>query len=161
MSADRSIQTLYKMHNFQDQFFDNGAIAGIVIETDNTLSQLAKDRTILNWMTKYSVKNGAKRPMILDSGLKLKSIGDTNFKDMDFDVSIKTHGIKVLTALGVPQVLIDGGNNANISPNLRLFYLETVIPIVRRFTSSVEHFFGYDIDVVTSNVSAYSQILRK
>lgn len=161
MSADRSIQTLYKMQNFQDQFFDNGAIAGIVIETDNTLSQLAKDRTILNWMTKYSVKNGAKRPMILDSGLKLKSIGDTNFKDMDFDVSIKTHGIKVLTALGVPQVLIDGGNNANISPNLRLFYLETVIPIVRRFTSSVEHFFGYDIDVVTSNVSALQPDIKE
>jgi len=161
MSADRSIQTLYKMQNFQDQFFDNGAIAGIVIETDNTLSQLAKERTILNWMTKYSVKNGAKRPMILDSGLKLKSIGDTNFKDMDFDVSIKTHSTKVLTALGVPQVLLDGGNNANISPNLRLFYLETVVPIVRRFTSAVEHYFGYDIDVVTSNVSALQPDIKE
>ncbi len=161
MSADRSINTLYRMQNFQDQFFDNGAIAGIVIETDNTLSQVAKDRTIMNWMTKYSVKNGAKRPMILDSGLKLKSIGDTNFKDMDFDVSIKTHGIKVLTALGVPQVLLDGGNNANISPNLRLFYLETVIPIVRRFTSSVEHFFGYDIDVITANVSALQPDIKE
>jgi HK97 family phage portal protein len=160
-SATRSINTLYKMHQFQDQFFDNGAIAGIVIETDNTLSQLAKDRTIMNWMTKYSVKNGAKRPMILDSGLKLKSIGDSNFKDMDFDVSIKTHNMKVLMALGVPQVLIDGGNNANISPNLRLFYLETVIPIVKRFTSAIEYFFGYDIDVVTSNVSALQPDIKE
>ena len=160
-AASRTINTLYKMQTFQDQFFDNGAIAGIVIETDNTLSQLAKDRTIMNWMTKYSVKNGAKRPMILDSGLKLKSIGDTNFKDMDFDSSIKTHNIKILTALGIPQVLIDGGNNANISPNLRLFYLETVIPIVKRFTSSIEHFFGYDIDVVTSNVSSLQPELKE
>lgn len=159
-SATRTINTLYRMHQFQDQFFENGAIAGIVIETDNTLSQIAKDRTIMNWMTKYSVKNGAKRPMILDSGLKLKSIGDTNFKDMDFDTSIKTHNIKVYTALGVPQVLIDGGNNANISPNLRLFYLETVIPIVKRFTSAIEFFFGYDIDVVTSNVSALQPELK-
>jgi HK97 family phage portal protein len=160
-SATRSINTLYKMHQFQDQFFDNGAIAGIVIETDNTLSQLAKDRTIMNWMTKYSVKNGAKRPMILDSGLKLKSIGDSNFKDMDFDVSIKTHNMKVLMALGVPQVLIDGGNNANISPNLRLFYLETIIPIVKRFTSAIEYYFGYDIDVVTSNVSALQPDIKE
>lgn len=160
-SATRSINTLYKMHQFQDQFFDNGAIAGIVIETDNTLSQLAKDRTIMNWMTKYSVKNGAKRPMILDSGLKLKSIGDSNFKDMDFDVSIKTHNMKVLMALGVPQVLIDGGNNANISPNLRLFYLETIIPIVKRFTSAVEYYFGYDIDVVTSNVSSLQPDIKE
>ncbi len=159
-AATRTINTLYKMQQFQDQFFDNGAIAGIVIETDNTLSQAAKDKTIMNWMTKYSVKNGAKRPMILDSGLKLKSIGDSNFKDMDFDTSIKTHNLKVLMALGVPQVLIDGGNNANISPNLRLFYLETIIPIVKKFTSGIERFFGYDIDVITSNVSALQPDLK-
>lgn len=160
-SASRSGSTLTKMQTFQDQFFDNGAIAGIVIETDNTLSQVAKDRTILNWMTKYSTKNGARRPMILDSGLKLKSIGDTSFKDMDFDSSIKTHNIKVLTALGVPQVLIDGGNNANISPNLRLFYLETVMPIVRKFTSAVEFYFGFNIDMVTSNVSSLQPDIKE
>lgn len=154
MSADRTIKVLGKMHTFQEQFFDNGAIAGIVLETDNTLSQNAKERTIQFWQQKYNVKNGARRPMILDSGLKLKSIGDTNFKDMDFDVSIKTHNEKILMALGVPKVLIDGGNNANISPNLRLFYLETVLPIARKFTSAVERYFGYDIEVVTSSVSA-------
>lgn len=154
MAADRSVKTQYKMQQFQDQFFDNGAIAGIVIETENTLSQLAKDRTVMNWQAKYNVKNGARRPMILDSGLKLKSIGDTNFKEMDFDTSIKTHDIKILLALGVPEVLIYGGNNANISPNLRLFYLETVLPIVKRYTSALERYFGYDIEVVTSNVSA-------
>jgi len=159
-SATRTINTLYKMQTFQDQFFDNGAIAGIVIETENTLSQTAKDRTIMNWMQKYSVKNGAKRPMILDSGLKLKSIGDTNFKDMDFDNSIKTHNTKILMALGVPEVLIDGGNNANITPNLRLFYLETVLPLVKKFVSGVERYFGYDVEIVTSTVSALQPDLK-
>ena len=159
-AADRSIKTLYSMQKFQDQFFENGAIAGIVIETENTLSQVAKDRTIQNWLTKYSVKNGAKRPMILDSGLKLKSIGDTNFKDMDFDNSIKTHDIKILLALGVPEVLIYGGNNANISPNLRLFYLETILPIIRRYNSGIERYFGYDVDAITSNVSALQPELK-
>lgn len=159
-SATRTINTLYKMQTFQDQFFDNGAIAGIVIETDNTLSQTAKEKTIMNWMQKYSVKNGAKRPMILDSGLKLKSIGDTNFKDMDFDNSIKTHNTKILMALGVPEVLIDGGNNANISPNLRLFYLETVLPLVKKFVSGIERYFGYDVEIVTSTVSALQPDLK-
>lgn len=154
MAADRSIRILYKMQTFQDQFFENGAIAGIVIETDNTLSQIAKDRTIANWRAQYSVKNGARKPMILDSGLKMKSIGDTNFKDMDFDNSITAHNEKIMMALGVPVVLIDGGNNANISPNLRLFYLETIIPITRKFTSALERYFGYDIEVITANVSA-------
>jgi hypothetical protein len=79
---------------------------------------------------------------------------------MEFDNSVKTHNIKILLALGVPEVLLYGGNNANISPNLRLFYLETVLPIVRKFTSAVERYFGYDIDVVTSNVSALQPELK-
>lgn len=159
-SADRSIKTLYKMQNFQDQFFDNGAVAGIVLTSDNTLSQTAKEKTLLNWSQKYSPKNGAKRPMILDSGLKPSNLSNTTFQEMDFDTSIKTHDNKILKAIGVPPVLMDGGNNANISPNLRLMYLETIMPIVNKFTSAMERYFGYDISPVTSNVSALQPDLK-
>lgn len=160
-AADRSIKTLYKMQNFQDQFFENGAVAGIILTTDNTLSQLAKDKTIANWSIKYSPKNGAKKPMILDSGLKPNPISNMSFQDMDFDNSIKTHDIKVLKALGVPPILLDGGNNANITPNLRLMYLETVLPIITKYTSALERFFGYDISPITSNVSALQPELKE
>jgi HK97 family phage portal protein len=154
VSAKRSIDILYRMQTFQDLFFENGAVTGLVLETENTLSQLAKDKTIEKWRTQYSPKNGAKKPIILDSGLKLKSMSTASFKDMDFDVSIQTHDTKVLKALGIPPILLDGGNNANIAPNLRLLYLETVLPIVTKFTSALERFFGYDIEPITSGVSA-------
>ena len=153
-SADRNIKILYKMQTFQEQFFENGAVMGLILTSENTLSQQAKERTIQNWKTQYSPKNGAKRPMILDSGLKPWGEFSESFKDMDFDVSIKTHDTKILKSLGVPPILLDGGNNANISPNLRLFYLETVIPIVNRYVSAMERFFGYDVEAVTSTVSA-------
>ena len=153
-SAGRSISILYKMHAFQEQFFDNGAVTGLILTSENTLSQTAKDKTIQSWVTKYSPKNGARRPMILDSGLKPVQGITESFREMDFDVSIKTHNIKVLQALGVPPILLDGGNNANISPNLRLFYLETIIPIVNRYVSSLERYFGYDVAPITSTVSA-------
>lgn len=153
-SADRSIKTLYKMQVFQDQFFENGAVTGLILTSENTLSQVAKDKTIANWMQKYSPKNGAKKPMILDSGLKPFAGLSASFKDMDFDVSIERHDTKILKALGIPPILLDGGNNANISPNLRLFYLETVMPIIAKFTSAVERYFGYDVEPITSNVSA-------
>lgn len=159
-AADRNIKILQKMQTFQEQFFDNGAVMGMVLTSENTLSQVAKDRTIANWMAKYSPKNGARKPMILDSGLKPVNISQESFKDMDFDVSIKTHDTKILKALGVPPLLLDGGNNANISPNLRLFYLETVMPIVGKYVSAVERFFGYDIGPVTSNVSALQPELK-
>jgi len=159
-SADRNIKIMYKMQTFQEQFFENGAVTGLILTSENTLSQQAKERTIQNWRTQYSPKNGAKKPMILDSGLKPWGEFSDSFKDMDFDNSIKTHDTKILKSLGVPPILLDGGNNANIAPNLRLFYLETVIPIVTRYVSAMERFFGYDVEAVTSTVSALQPELK-
>lgn len=159
-SAERSIKILYSMQEFQENFFNNGAVFGLVLTTDNTLSQVAKEKTIAYWMQKYNAKQGGKRPLILDSGLKPHNIAQSNFKDMDFDVSIKTHSEKIMQALGVPPILLAGGNNANISPNLRLFYLETVLPIVRSYVSAVERYFGYDVEAITTTVSALQPELK-
>ena len=148
------------MQQFQEQFFDNGAVFGLVLTTENTLSQVAKDKTINYWLQKYNTKGGGKRPVILDSGLKPHSLGTANFKDMDFDQSIKTHSEKIMQAVGVPPILLAGGNNANISPNPRLFYLETVLPINRKFISAVERYFGYDVEAITSSVSALQPELK-
>jgi len=159
-SCSDSIATMYRMQEFQKSFFENGAVPGLVFTTENTLSTVAKEKTIQYWMQKYNPKSGARRPMIVDNGLKPVPLSQANFKDLDFDVSIKQHNVKILNALGVPQVLFDGGNNANISPNLRLFYLETVMPVVKSFVSSVERYFGYDIEPITNNVSALQPELK-
>lgn len=159
-SATSSINTLYSMLQFQENFFDNGAVFGMVLTTENTLSQVAKEKTIGYWLQKYNTKQGGKRPVILDSGLKPHPVTDTNFKNMDFDVSIRTHNEKIMQAMGVPPILLAGGNNANISPNLRLFYLETVLPIIRAYTSSIERFFGFDVEAVTASVSALQPELK-
>lgn len=159
-SAQRSIATLYAMQDFQENFFENGAVFGLVLTSENTLSQVAKEKTIQYWLQKYNTKQGGKRPVILDSGLKPAQVSNQNFKDMNFDESMRTHGERIMQAIGVPPILLQGGNNANISPNLRLFYLETVLPINRKFTSSLERYFGYDIDVITANVSALQPELK-
>lgn len=159
-AADKSVKLLYSMQQFQENFFDNGAVFGLVLTTDNTLSQVAKEKTIQYWLQKYNVKQGGKRPVILDSGLKPHQLAETNFKDMDFDQSIKTHAEKVMQAIGVPPILLAGGNNANITPNLRLFYLETVLPINRKFVSAIERYFGYDVEPITTSVSALQPELK-
>lgn len=159
-AADKSVKLLYSMQTFQESFFENGAVFGLVLTTDNTLSQVAKEKTIQYWLQKYNVKQGGKRPVILDSGLKPHQLAETNFKDMDFDQSIKTHAEKIMQAIGVPPILLAGGNNANISPNLRLFYLETVLPINRKFVSAVERYFGYDVEPITTSVSALQPELK-
>lgn len=159
-AAEKSIQTIYSMQELQENFFSNGAVFGMVFTTDNTLSQVAKEKTLQYWQQRYNPKTGGKRPLILDSGLKPYPIAQTNFRDMDFDAALKTHSEKIMQVLGVPPILLAGGNNANISPNLRLFYLETIIPIVRKYTSALERFFGYDVEAITSSVTALQPELK-
>ena len=160
-SAQKSIDTLYNMQTFQDNFFANGAVFGLILTSDNTLSKTAKENTINNWIQKYNPKMGGKRPVILDSGLKPHSVSQDTFKDMDFDASMSTHNKKILQAIGVPPILLDGGNNANINPNLRLFYLETILPIVRGYTSALERYFGFDIEPITATVSALQPDIKE
>jgi HK97 family phage portal protein len=154
-AADSSIKLLSEMKKFQHQFFENGAVPGLALGTDNTLSVNAKNKTLDSWVANYNPKrNGAKRPIIIDSGLKPIKLFDSNFQELEFNQSIKAATNSVLESLGVPALLVEGGNNANISPNLRLFYLETVMPVVRKFVSAMESFTGYDIDAVTYGVQA-------
>ena len=74
------------MQDFQEGFFDNGAVFGLALVTDNTLSQVSKDKSIQNWMKNYNPKMGGKKPVILDSGLKPMQLAgqSTTFKDLDF-----------------------------------------------------------------------------
>lgn len=159
-STRNTLNARAQMDNFRKKFFEGGAVPGFVVATDNTLSKSAKQRTIDAWVEEYNPARGTKRPMILDSGLKPVSIGTGDFKEMDFENTISRGSEELLMALGVPKVLLFGGNNANISPNLRLFYLETVLPIVKLYVSAVERFFGYDIEAITETVSALQPELR-
>ena len=153
-ACQNNINVLQSMHEFQKNFFDNGAMFGVVLTSDNALSQLAKEKTYEYWRQRYNVKGGGRKPIILDNGLKPQNLNQTNYGDLDFDQAITKHSERIMSTVGVPPLLLQGGNNANISPNLRLFYLETVLPIVKKYISSVERYFGYDVEAITSTVSA-------
>jgi HK97 family phage portal protein len=153
-SAESTIKTLTKMINFQQNFFDNGAVPGLVLTSENVLGENAKTRMLNTWQARYNPKSGGRKPMILDGGLKVDKISSASFTELDFENSILNKEKAILKALGVPPLLLDGGNNANIAPNLKLFYLETVLPLVRSVTSCLERFYGYDLEAETEKVSA-------
>lgn len=159
-ACQENINILYSMQEFQQKFFDNGTVFGLVLTSENTLSQQAKEKTLQYWQQRYNTKSGGKRPIILDSGLKPVKLTDQKFSDLDFDQAIKTHSERIMTTIGVPPILLMGGNNANISPNLRLFYLESVLPLARLYISAIERYFGYDVEAITSSVSALQPELK-
>lgn len=153
-SALESLYSREAMLNFQKSFFDNGTAMGMIIETDNILSSRMKERQEREWQVKYNPKRGNGKPIILDGGMKAKSTASSNFKEMAFTDSIQDMEKKVCVALGIPPLLLDSGNNANIKPNLELWFYTTIIPMLRKFESALEYYFAYDIKMSTDKVPA-------
>lgn len=160
-SAKRSLDVLYKMLTFQELFFENGAVPGLVLTTPNILSVKIKERILENWRRSYSPKSGARRPILLDGDFKVNPLSDIKWKELDFETSVTGHEYRILKALGVPPVLLDSGNNANLSPNLRLFYETTVLPLVAKVISAFEAFFAYDLEPDTIGVRALQPEIRE
>jgi len=152
--ALRTMRIILEMRNFQDNFFKNGAVPGLVLKSENTLNERLKKRLTDEWAKKYRPGAGGRRPVILDGGLEIDQISNQSFSDLDFQTSIEGCEGTVLKALGVPPILLDTGNSANIRPNHRLFYLETIIPIVNKINSALERFFGFEIYEDTTYIEA-------
>lgn len=159
--ATRSMKLLKDMRDFQEQFFKNGAVPGLIIKTPHTLSERIKERTLANWKQRYNPKSGGFNPMILDGGTEIDTVNDIDFRKMAFQESIVANEKIILQALGIPHILFEGGNNANIRPNHRLYYLETIIPIIRKFNSAFSRFFGYEITEDIKNIPALQPELRE
>lgn len=160
-STAQSKSNIDSMRTFQDNFFKNGTVLGLVLTTEDTLSDRVKTRKLEEWRINYSSKSGGRRPMILDGGMQIKDLGSKDFRELDYKESLNAHIDNIMVALGVPSVLINGGNNANIAPNLRLFYIQTVLPLVLKVTGALERYFGYDLKPATRDVLALQPELRE
>ena len=160
LPALASVGLLNSMGSFQQNYFDNNAIPGIVLKTKNTLSRKVKDRILQEWMRDYNPKRGGKRPAILDGDFDIDSLGHTDFRELDFKDSIETQETKILKALGVPPILLNSGNNANITPNIKMFYINTVLPIVNHLVKAIEFYFGYDMESIKENILALRPELK-
>ena len=158
--AFRTMQLLASMRNFQDNFFKNGAVPGLVLKSPNTLSEKVKERMMQAWSMRYNPNTGGRRPLILDGGLEVDPLTDVNFKELDFAESIKANERIILEAMGIPPILLDGGNNANIRPNHRLYYLETVLPVVKKLGYALERFFGFSLNEDVTGIPALQPELR-
>jgi HK97 family phage portal protein len=158
--ALRTIQLMMRMRNFQDNFFKNGAVPGLVLKSPNTLSEKIKERMLLSWQARYKPDAGGRRPLILDGGIEIDKVSNVNFRELDFQNAIAENEKIILKALGMPPILLDSGNNANLRPNLRLYYLETVLPIVRKLNFALERYFGFELTEDVTNIPALQPELR-
>ena len=158
--ALRTMVLMRSMRDFQDNFFKNGAVPGLVLKSPNTLSEKIKERMIQSWTARYRPDAGGRRPLILDGGIEIDKVSNINFKELDFQAAIAENEKIILKALGIPPIMLDSGNNANIRPNMRMYYLETILPIIRKTNFAMERFFGFALSEDITNIPALQPELR-
>ena len=158
--ALRTMQLLSSMRKFQDNFFKNGAIPGLVLKSPNTLSEKIKERMLQAWVARYNPSSGGRRQLFLDGGIEVEDLTEINFKELDFQEGIVSNEKIILKALGVPPILMDSGNNANLRPNHRLYYLETILPIINKIAYAFERYFGFKLDEDVTGIPALQPELR-
>ncbi len=108
---------------------------------DEILNKKLRERKQEELQLDYNPSTGQSSVLILDGGMKAKPYSQiSSFKDLDFKEDIEGFNKSICLAFGVPQVLLDGGNNANIRPNIELFYYMTIIPMLNKLTSSLTFF---------------------
>jgi HK97 family phage portal protein len=160
ISALHDLNSRRQMTDYQANFFTNGMAPGIILTTDSVMSNRMKDRLISYWIEKFNPRTGANRPLILDNGMKPENISVSDFSKLQYTETIKGIEEKALHALGVPPILLDSGNNANIRPNVELFYNMTVIPIAKKLVAALEAFFAWDIQESTHGIAALAPDLK-
>lgn len=143
-----------KLLRFKEKFFDNGAVFSLILETEAILSKKLKKRYEDEIRLDYNPQTGRSSVKVLDGGMKAKTLTPTSAKDMNVSDDVEDFEKKVCVALGVPPILLDSGNNANIRPNIELLFYMTIVPMMKKFESAFELFFGYDIQLTTDKVIA-------
>lgn len=150
-----SLNKMTKMQEFKEKFLDNGTVIGLILETDEVLNKKLKERKEKELQLNYNPTTGQSTVLILDGGMKAKPYSQiSSFKDLDFETDLKRYTTELCTTLGVPEVLISGGNNANIRPNIELFYYMTIVPMLKKYTSSISFFFGFPVKPTLVDVMA-------
>lgn len=161
-SALDSINRKAKELAFKESYIDNGTILGMVLETDMVMNRAYKDRVVKEISIRYNRKTGqlSNAPIILDGGMKFKDVKSSDMEALRIREDVEGFNTDICTALGVPPILLNSGNNANIRPNLELLFYLTILPSLRKFESAFEFFFGYDLKLSTINVAALTPDLK-
>lgn len=136
----RTISIDSKVENFNESTLDFGGVPEVVLETDKDLARGNARRHKLLFEQTYLGPKGRGGVVVLDGGMKLKPIGLPP-KDMQFEEMGKISRHRILSAYGVPPVMVmdfsDASVLANANDQRKLFYQQTLSNKGRRIENAL------------------------
>jgi len=129
--------------DFVKVMFQNLAIPGIAIETQNAIDQATADRLGTKWGNKFGGKNRGK-PLFMQSGMKVTRISLT-MQELAFPELDSANQTRILMALGVPPILVgataglDAATYSNFGQARASFYETTIEPLQKRLDDRINH----------------------
>lgn len=152
-----------KLNTYKEKFIDNGTVLGLILESEQVLNRSFKNRILEEIKLNYNANNGkfSNTAFILDGGIKAKPTNQTSIADIGITEDRAAYNTSICTAMGVPPILLEGGNNANIRPNIQLLFHMTILPNLKKFESAFEAFFGFDVKLDIRDIPAMQPELDK
>lgn len=128
--------------DFTKTFFENNAVPGGILSTDQQLTEEESDRIELRWWQRFRGKRRG-RTAVLGKGAQYQQLS-MNFKDMDFEALRSFTETRICAAFGVDPVLLPswvgiryGGKYSNYQEAKKHLWDETIIPALRRIESKI------------------------
>jgi HK97 family phage portal protein len=159
----------YKSLIFNKAFFDNDATPGMMLSTDEQLTETQINR-LTEWMEKrHKGASKAFRMAVLEGGLKPVSIMPTH-KDMDFIKQKEYARQEILGIWRVPQAFFnvtEGLNYATFIGQMKMFWNYTIMPSLSKMTDMLNKYVvrPYNPNMIAkfdlSNVVAYQEDFKE
>jgi len=141
--------------------FKNGAMPSGALETDKTVDDVRYARIKKAFEEKYVGSKNANKTLILDNGLKYKTISQS-MKDLEFIQGIKLSREEICIAFKVPPILIgilDNASYSNYEQAVKVFWVHCIIPKIKRIEQVISTvcrrfdetlYFEFDLSTVES-----------
>lgn len=147
-AARDASDTIMFSDQFNKAFFKNGAEPGGFLTAESGIEEDDKKRITSTWRKLHQGFRKAHSVAILDGGLKWQPT-TANHKDMAFADLKRMSREDVLTVFGIPPIMVgvfDQANYSNAREQRRIFWVDCIIPRLRKMESVINEYLVKDWD---------------
>lgn len=147
-SLKSNLQSDLRAFNYNNLFFENGAIPGGVITSDQYLTREAAKDLRDSWAASHKGDTKSHTVAVLGRGAKYQAVGASH-SDMGFVDLLRYSAKQIQRVFRVPDIVLGDTQNANRSTakeERQIFYKDVVIPVLKNLQSKLNHSFVQKYD---------------